>query len=180
MKLVGRSSGMSQQSSVKQERTSRDGPKAQGYLRSKWLVLSAAGFLVMVGWTVYRHTRTPTEQERYKQRQSSFGTWTRLVALERQLPTFVARFLGLRKWETSLLQKDERIAQQLLSSGYLTNLHISFTNARSRRAEAQAVINQATGTNAGIKWEFYEPSNSMLVLTCRTQDAARLLRAFGQ
>ncbi|HET7871387.1 MAG TPA: hypothetical protein VFL42_02675, partial [Terriglobales bacterium] len=56
------------------------------------------------------------------------------------------------------------------------NVQVPFANAAGRRTEAQALLNKAT-LETPAKWEFYVRSNSVIVLTCRPADAARLIAA---
>jgi hypothetical protein len=109
-----------------------------------------------------------TDEARYLQWHDS---WARLIFLERHLPASVYRALHLATLEQRYRSRDEEIVEVLVTSGYLTNVHISVTNAGACRAQNTDQLRRATQGNHA-KWEFYVRSNAIVVLTCRPQDVS--------
>ena len=92
------------------------------------------------------------------------------------LPTSLSMRLPLDEFDQWSIHKNDTIGQQLLASGYLTNLYIAVTDAEPNRTSIANRLLKA-GQRSGMKWEFYVLTNAMVVLTCRPQDEAICVRA---
>ena len=139
-------------------------------------LLGVALVVAAVAWVLSSHRNATNDEARYRQWQRPVGSWARLVFLERHLPTSLSKALHLPALEQRYLDKNEKLGETLLASGYLTNLHIAVTNAGTIRTQIASRLRRATqGSRA--KWEFYVRSNAVVVLTCRPEDAAICSRA---
>ena len=121
--------------------------------------------------------RNPTSDEaRYQQWQRPVGSWARLVFLEHHLPATLSKAFHLPALEQRYLDKNEKIEEALVTSGYLTNVHIAVSNAGACRTQIADRLRQATRKDHA-KWEFFIRSNAVVVLTCRPQDVSLCVRA---
>ena len=77
---------------------------------------------------------------------------------------------------TQVWDKEEKICDALVASGYLTNVHIAVANAGARRTQIADRLRKATRASHA-NWEFYVRSNAVVVLTCRPQDVPVCTRA---
>jgi hypothetical protein len=136
-------------------------------------ILSVALLIAAAVWVLGSARNATSDEARYRQWLRPVGSWSRLVFLERRLPTCLSKAFHLRALERRYLDKNEKIEDALVTSGYLTNVAIAVSNAGSCRAQIASRLGRATHA----KWEFSIHSNAVVVLTCRPQDVALCARA---
>jgi hypothetical protein len=119
--------------------------------------------------------------------EAKFRRWERTEQLEARaywwlwhLPQRLAQMLHLQASVRKYSSEHEQLANALFLSGYFTNLEIKMaatpTNEVQREQVAQRLRNAFRGQPG---WEFWVRSNSIIVITCRQQDASLCKQAIG-
>jgi len=128
------------------------------------MLLSAAGF-----WARSNARKDASDEAKYQQWQHSYYSYQRLAFAEGHLPSSFCKALRLPALRQRYCDKEEQIGKALVASGYLTNVHITATNAGARFTQIADQIRKAA-QGSGAKWELSGRSNAVVVLTCRQQD----------
>src|SRR4051794_2284661 len=130
---------------------------------------------VVVVWAVRALTPDRTDEGKYREMFRTSHTFRHVLSVER---SWLGRFLAPLHIYDFYTQRFNAERDALLSSGYLTNISITVSNANGRRVQVITQLDAATkGTDiliCQLSWR----TNSILV-TCRPQDMVRLRHAVG-
>ena len=142
--------------------------------RRKLLVFLTVGLLAgPILWLLFSLPDGKTDAETYRRMQRLHGLGIKAYSAEQSRLGALLRPFGL------VDRCDERFAarrDQLLATGYLTNISVELSNAAGRKPY---VFKQLTGVERGsdaLICGLVISSNS-LVITCRPQDAGRFRQA---
>ena len=139
-------------------------------------ILSVALQIAAAAWALGSASKATSDEARYEQWQRPIDTWVRLYEFESHLPTSLSKTLYLPTLEQRCLDKNEKIEEALIASGYLTSARVAVPNAGLYRTQIGDRLRKATrGTDA--KWVFWVQSNAVVVVTCRPRDVAACVRA---
>jgi hypothetical protein len=145
--------------------------------KRKFLVLLTVGLLVACPtvWLFFSLVGGKTDAEKYRslQRLYNLGFRARCAELSR-LGAPLRRFrLADRCYDRFNVQRDE-----LLASGYLTNISVELSNAAGRKAYVLKQLSGIERSTDALICGLVLSSNS-LVITCRPQDAGRFRQALA-
>jgi hypothetical protein len=127
-------------------------------------------------WAIYTFTQSRTDEAKYHAMLLTSRSFGLAVSAEKGrfgnlvTPLHISD-LGIARFDTQ--------REALLSSGYLTNISITVSNAAGRRGQLVKQLDAATkGTDiliCQLSWQ-----SNRVAVTCRPQDEIRLRRALGE
>jgi hypothetical protein len=144
------------------------------------IVVLVCLLLGVVSWMFYAFTPSKTDEARYlEMRHTSRSISLALSAENGRLGIIVRLFHMLLHIPDRYFKQFDAQREELLASGYLTNISITVSNATSRRGQLTRQLTSVTEGWDILRWHLSWQSNGVAV-TCRPQDEVRLRHALGQ